>query len=74
MGDCEQADECVEDETVSGDCEETEKCDKMKSLYPKNDYSGLNSLRARLANRGWDGNPNTMPRAMQKRNGGRRDR
>lgn len=42
---------------------------KMKSLYPKNDYSGLNSLRARLANRGWDGNPNTMPRAMQKRNG-----
>ena len=41
----------------------------MKSLYPKNDYSGLNSLRARLANRGWDGNPNTMPRAMQKRNG-----
>ena len=42
---------------------------KSKSLYPKNDYSGLNSLRARLANRGWDGNPNTMPRAMQKRNG-----
>ena len=42
---------------------------KMKSPYPKNDYSGLNSLRARLANRGWDGNPNTMPRAMQKRNG-----
>ena len=41
---------------------------KIKSLYPKNDYSGLNSLRARLANRGWDGNPNTMPRAMQKRN------
>ena len=38
---------------------------KIKSLYPKNDYSGLNSLRARLANRGWDGNPNTMPRAMQ---------
>ena len=42
---------------------------KIKSLYPKNDYSGLNSLRARLANRGWDGNPNTMPRAMQKSNG-----
>ena len=42
---------------------------KIKSLYPKNDYSGLNSLRARLANRGWDGNSNTMPRAMQKRNG-----
>lgn len=30
-GDCEQADECVENETVSGDCEETEKCDKMKA-------------------------------------------
>ena len=29
---------------------------KPKSLYPRNDYSGLNSLRARLANRGWDGN------------------
>jgi len=42
---------------------------KIKSLYPKNDYSGLNSLRARLANRGWDGNSNTMPRALQKRNG-----
>lgn len=41
---------------------------KAKSLYPKNDYSGLNSLRARLANKEWDGNPNTMPRALQKRN------
>ena len=41
---------------------------KIKPLYPKNDYSGLNSLRARLANRGWDGNPNTMPMAMQKNN------
>jgi outer membrane protein OmpA-like peptidoglycan-associated protein len=39
----------------------------VKSLYPKNDYSGLNSLRARMANRGWDGNPSTMPNAMQKR-------
>ena len=29
---------------------------KPKSLYPKNDYSGLNSLRARLANQSWDGN------------------
>ena len=29
---------------------------KPKPLYPRNDYSGLNSLRARLANRGWDGN------------------
>jgi outer membrane protein OmpA-like peptidoglycan-associated protein len=40
---------------------------QVKSLYPKNDYSGLNSLRARMANRGWDGNPSTMPKAMQKR-------
>ena len=24
-------------------------------IYPKNDYSGLNSLRARLANKDWDG-------------------
>lgn len=34
------------------------KSNKPKSLYPRNDYSGLNSLRARLANRKWDGNPN----------------
>lgn len=26
-----------------------------KSLYPKNNYSSLNSLRARLINCGWDG-------------------
>ncbi|MBQ8096360.1 MAG: OmpA family protein [Prevotella sp.] len=25
--------------------------------YPRNDYSGLNSLRKRIRNRGWDGNP-----------------
>lgn len=30
---------------------------KVKPLYPKNDYSGLNSLRARLGSKGWDGNP-----------------
>ena len=40
---------------------------ETKALYPKNDYSGLNSLRARLANRSWDGNPENMPRAMKKR-------
>ena len=34
------------------------KLNKPKSLYPRNDYSGLNSLRERLANRKWDGNPN----------------
>jgi outer membrane protein OmpA-like peptidoglycan-associated protein len=41
--------------------------DKEHSLYPRNDYSGLNSLRARLNNKGWDGNPETMPKAMKKR-------
>lgn len=40
-----------------------------KSLYPKNDYSGLNSLKARLANKDWDGNPATLPHAWKKRNG-----
>lgn len=41
---------------------------KKKSLYPRNDYSGLNSLKARLANKDWDGNPATLPHAWQKRN------
>ena len=41
--------------------------EKEHSLYPRNDYSGLNSLRARLSNKGWDGNPETMPKAMKKR-------
>ncbi|MDO4497412.1 MAG: OmpA family protein, partial [Bacteroidales bacterium] len=41
--------------------------EKLKCLYPKNDYSGLNSLRARLNNRSWDGDPNHLPRAMKKR-------
>ena len=44
--------------------EETE-----RSLYPRNDYSGLNSLRARLNNKGWDGKAETMPKAMKKRLG-----
>lgn len=43
--------------------------EKEHSLYPRNDYSGLNSLRARLGNKGWDGNPETMPKAMKKRIG-----
>ncbi len=30
------------------------KSNKPKSLYPRNDYSGLNSLRARLANKRWN--------------------
>ena len=42
--------------------EETE-----RPLYPRNDYSGLNSLRARLNNKGWDGKAGTMPKAMKKR-------
>src|SRR5574344_363520 len=41
--------------------------DKIKALFPRNDYSGLNSLRARLNNKGWDGNPENMPKAMLKR-------
>lgn len=44
--------------------------DKSKSLFPRNDYSGLNSLRARLNNKGWDGNPENMPKAMLKRGEG----
>ena len=40
------------------------------SIYPRNDYSGLNSLRARLGNKGWDGKAETMPKAMKKRLGG----
>ena len=27
----------------------------LSGVYPKNNYSGLNSLRARLRNRHWDG-------------------
>lgn len=44
--------------------------EKSKSLFPRNDYSGLNSLRARLNNKGWDGNPENMPKAMLKRGEG----
>lgn len=40
---------------------------ETKRLYPKNDYSGLNSLRARINNKGWDGNTENMPKAMKKR-------
>lgn len=44
--------------------------DKSKALFPRNDYSGLNSLRVRLNNKGWDGNPENMPKAMLKRGEG----
>lgn len=44
--------------------------EKSKSLFPRNDYSGLNSLRARLNIKGWDGNPENMPKAMLKRGEG----
>lgn len=44
--------------------------DKSKALFPRNDYSGLNSLRARLNNKGCDGNPENMPKAMLKRGEG----
>ena len=38
-------------------------------IYPKNDYSGLNSLRARLANKDWNGKgkPNTKGRSLEYR-------
>ena len=39
----------------------------VRSLFPRNDYSGLNSLRARLNNKDWDGKAGTMPKAMKKR-------
>ena len=35
--------------------------DEENDGYPRNDYSGLNSLRARLANRGWNGQSTTQP-------------
>ena len=35
--------------------------DEENDGYPRNDYSGLNSLRARLANRGWNGQSTTKP-------------
>ena len=44
--------------------------DKSKALFPRNDYSGLNSLRARLNYKSWDGNPENMPKAMLKRGEG----
>lgn len=38
-------------------------------IYPKNDYSGLNSLRARLAHKDWNGNgkPNADGRSIEYR-------
>ena len=43
--------------------------DTEPSSYPRNNYSGLNSLRARLGNRDWDGKAETMPKASKKRGG-----
>ena len=43
--------------------------DTEPSSYPRNNYSGLNSLRARLGNRNWDGKAETMPKASKKRGG-----
>ena len=37
--------------------------EKETSRYPRNDYSGLNSLRARLENKGWDGRSETTNEA-----------
>lgn len=33
----------------------------QKKLFPKNDYSGLNSLRSRLLNHQWNGDPKEYP-------------
>ena len=49
------------------------KKDKSKALFSRNDYSGLNSLRARLNNKGWDGNPKKMPKAADAFYSGERD-
>ena len=43
--------------------------DTEPSSYSRNNYSGLNSLRARLGNRDWDGKAETMPKASKKRGG-----
>lgn len=40
---------------------------KLKSLYPRNDYSGLNSLRARMNNRGWNNDAVSASKASNKR-------
>jgi outer membrane protein OmpA-like peptidoglycan-associated protein len=43
--------------------------DTEPSSYPRNNYSGLNSLRARLDNRDWDGKAETMSKTSKKRGG-----
>lgn len=40
--------------------------DTELSSYPRNNYSGLNSLRARLGNRDWDGKVETMSKVIRK--------
>ena len=58
----------VESVTESKEGSETEaEIETGPSSYPRNNYSGLNSLRARLGNRDWDGKAETMPRAIRKR-------
>ena len=39
--------------------------DEENDGYPRNDYSGLNSLRARLANHGWNGQSTTHAASQQ---------
>ncbi len=40
--------------------------DNIAAGYPRNDYSGLNSLRARLRNRTWNGQPTGSDKAAHK--------
>lgn len=44
---------------VQGDTVTRSEQNQTDRKRPVNDYSGLNSLRARLANRSWDGQPDT---------------
>ena len=39
--------------------------DDKKPMYPKNDYSGLNSLRARMANKNIDDRPGVLPDSIK---------
>ena len=48
---------------------EESEADTEPSSYPRNNYSGLNSLRARLDNRDLDGKAETMSKASKKRGG-----
>ena len=56
-------------EKIEAERKKEHKADTELYSPPRNNYSGLNSLRARLGNRDWDGKAETMPRAIRKRGG-----